>query len=104
MSWVGKSAVEIAEAVRRGKATAPAVVEEHLRVIAEYDGRIGAFRKVRTERALAEARAVQEREDLAGLPLAGVPVAIKDNVAIRGEATRNGSAATDRTSTRMNSS
>lgn len=97
MSWVGKSAVEIAEAVRRGKATAPAVVEEHLRVIAEYDGRIGAFRKVRTERALAEARAVQEREDLAGLPLAGVPIAIKDNVAIRGEATRNGSAATPST-------
>ncbi|MBB4939201.1 amidase [Streptosporangium album] len=94
MSWVGKSAAEIAEAVRRGRATAPAVVEEHLQTIAKYDGRIGAFRKVRAERALAEAWAVQGRDDLAGLPLAGVPVAIKDNVAVRGEATRNGSAAT----------
>ncbi|MGV9772255.1 amidase [Streptosporangium sp. NPDC003464] len=94
MSWVGKSAVEMAEAVRRGEATAPAIVEEHLRMIAKYDGRIGAFRKVRAERALAEARTVQEREDLAGLPLAGVPVAVKDNIAVRGEATRNGSAAT----------
>ncbi|WP_271219066.1 amidase [Streptosporangium carneum] len=94
MSWVGKSAAEIAEAVRQGKATAPSVVEEHLQVIAERDGRIGAFRRVRAERALAEARTVQEREDLAGLPLAGVPVAIKDNVAVRGEAARNGSAAT----------
>ncbi|WP_344928371.1 amidase family protein, partial [Streptosporangium carneum] len=92
MSWVGKSAAEIAEAVRQGKATAPSVVEEHLQVIAERDGRIGAFRRVRAERALAEARTVQEREDLAGLPLAGVPVAIKDNVAVRGEAARNGSA------------
>ncbi|MFF5211234.1 amidase [Streptosporangium sp. NPDC000396] len=94
MSWVGKSAVEIAEAVRRGKVTAPAVVEEHLRVIAERDGRIGAFRKVRAEEALSEAQAVQERGDLAELPLAGVPVAVKDNVAVRGEASRNGSAAT----------
>ncbi|MEV7011243.1 amidase family protein [Streptosporangium sp. NPDC051022] len=80
--------------MRRGKTTAPSVVEEHLQAIAERDGRIGAFRKVRAERALAEARAVQERGDLAGLPLAGVPVAVKDNVAIRGEAARNGSVAT----------
>jgi amidase len=94
MSWVGVSAAEIAEAVRRGKVTAPVVVEEHLDAIAVRDGRIGAFRKVRVEQALAEARAVQGREDLAGLPLAGVPIAIKDNVAIRGEASRNGSAAT----------
>ncbi|MFC7645639.1 amidase [Streptosporangium lutulentum] len=88
------SAVEIAEAVRRGKVAASMVVEEHLDAIAARDGRIGAFRKVRAEQALAEARAVQGREDLAGLPLAGVPIAIKDNVAIRGEASRNGSAAT----------
>ncbi|MET9065532.1 amidase [Streptosporangium sandarakinum] len=93
MPWVGKSAGEIAEAVRRGKAGAPEVVEEHLRLIAERDGRVGAFRKVRAERAMAEARAVQERPDLAELPLAGVPVAVKDNVPVRGEATRNGSAA-----------
>ncbi|GIH91100.1 amidase [Planobispora siamensis] len=80
--------------MRRGKVTAPAVVEEHLGAIAERDGRIGAFRKVLTEQALAEAHAVQEREDLSELPLAGVPVAVKDNVPVRGEALRNGSAAT----------
>ncbi|MBB2909186.1 amidase [Streptosporangium becharense] len=91
---MGSSAVEIAEAVRRGKATAPLVVEEHLDAIAERDGRIGAFRVVRAERALAEARTLQEREDLAELPLAGVPVAVKDNVPVRGETSRNGSAAT----------
>ncbi|MBG0827489.1 amidase [Planomonospora sp. ID67723] len=94
MSWVGMSAVEIAEAVRRGKVTAPAVVEEHLRAIAERDGRVGAFRRVRAEQALAEARAVQENPDLAELPLAGVPVAVKDNVPIEGEVFRTGSAAT----------
>ncbi|MFB9674711.1 amidase [Streptosporangium vulgare] len=94
MSWVGSSAVEIAEAVRRGKVTAPVVVAEHLDAIAERDGRVGAFRVVLAERALAEARTLQERGDLSGLPLAGVPVAIKDNVAVRGETSRNGSSAT----------
>ncbi|MFF5108215.1 amidase [Streptosporangium sp. NPDC000509] len=94
MSWVGSSAVEIADAVRRGKVTAPVVVAEHLDAIAERDGRVGAFRVVLAERALAEARVLQEREDLAGLPLAGVPIAVKDNVAVGGETSRNGSAAT----------
>ncbi|GIH76090.1 amidase [Planobispora longispora] len=80
--------------MRRGKVTAPAVVEEHLRTIAGRDGSVGAFRRVRAEEALAEAAAVQEREDLAELPLAGVPIAVKDNVPVRGEAMRCGSAAT----------
>ncbi|MEU4834735.1 amidase family protein [Streptosporangium sp. NPDC023615] len=94
MSWVGSSAVEIAAAVRRGKVAASAVVEEHLCAIAERDGRVGAFREVLAERARAEARLLEEREDLSELPLAGVPVAIKDNVAVEGEVSRNGSAAT----------
>lgn len=94
MSWVGRSAVEIAEAVRRGTTTARAVIEDHLAAIAARDGEIGAFRRVRAEEARAEAEAVQDRPDRAGLPLAGVPVAIKDNIPIAGEAVRNGSAAT----------
>ena len=96
MLWAGRAATEIAAAVRRGEVTATAVVEEHLRAIAERDPRVGAFRLVRT-RALEEARAVQERRDLTELPLAGVPVAVKDNVAVAGETTRSGSAVTDDT-------
>ncbi|MEU8150764.1 amidase [Nonomuraea sp. NPDC048901] len=93
MLWTGRSAIEIATAVRRGEVTAAAIVEEHLHAIAERDPGVGAFRLVR-ERALDEARAVQERRDLADLPLAGVPVAVKDNLEVAGEATRGGSAAT----------
>ena len=37
---------------------------------------------VRAEQALAEAGALAARGDLAELPLAGVPVAIKDNVPV----------------------
>lgn len=93
MVWAGRSAIEIAAAVRQGEASAVAVVEEHLHAIAERDVEIGAFRLVR-EQAVDEARAVQKRTDLSGLPLAGVPVAVKDNLAVAGESTRDGSKAT----------
>ncbi|MEU6592344.1 amidase [Streptomyces sp. NPDC046881] len=96
-SWVGRSAVEIAAAVREKRVTPREVVAAHLARIERLDGRIGAFRKVRTEAALAEADEVASRADLAGLPLAGVPLAVKDNLAVRGEAARNGSAATPET-------
>ncbi|GAB2920504.1 amidase [Streptomyces heilongjiangensis] len=93
-SWVGRTATEIATAVQERRVTPREVVAEHLARIASLDGRIGAFRTVRAEAALAEADEVAARADLGGLPLAGVPVAVKDNLPVRGEATRNGSAAT----------
>ncbi|MEU0596851.1 amidase family protein [Streptomyces sp. NPDC006393] len=96
-SWVGLSAAEIAAAVREKRATPREVMAEHLARIERLDRRIGAFRTVRAEAALAEADEVAARPDLDGLPLAGVPVAVKDNLAVRGESTRLGSAATPET-------
>ncbi|WP_030674176.1 amidase [Streptomyces cellulosae] len=93
-SWVGRTAAEIAAAVREKRATPREVVAEHLARIERLDGRVGAFRTVRAEAALAESDAVAARDDLGELPLAGVPVAVKDNLAVRGEARRVGSAAT----------
>ncbi|MBG0850837.1 amidase [Streptomyces spinoverrucosus] len=93
-NWVGRTAVEIAAAVQEKRVTPREVVAGHLARIERLDGRIGAFRAVRAERALAEADEVGARADLAELPLAGVPVAVKDNLAVRGESTRIGSAAT----------
>jgi amidase len=93
-TWVGRTAVETAAAVREKRVTPREVVAEHLARIERLDGRIGAFRVVRAEAALAEADEVAARGDLAELPLAGVPVAVKDNLAVRGESTRVGSAAT----------
>ncbi|MGW8331681.1 amidase [Streptomyces sp. NPDC055897] len=92
--WAGRTAIEIAEAVRRKEVTPREVVADHLARIAEVNDRVGAFRVVRAAAALAEADAVGSRTDLGQLPLAGVPVAIKDNLPVRGESTRNGSAAT----------
>lgn len=93
-TWAGRTAAEISAAVRGKEVSPREVVAEHLERIERLDGRIGAFRAVRAEAALAEADEVAARGDLAGLPLAGVPVAVKDNLAVRGESTRVGSAAT----------
>ncbi|MFD8231369.1 amidase [Streptomyces sp. NPDC059696] len=93
-TWAGRTAAEIAAAVRDKRVTPREVVAEHLARIERLDGRVGAFRAVRAEAALAEADEVAARGDLAGLPLAGVPVAVKDNLPVRGESRRIGSAAT----------
>ncbi|MYU02677.1 amidase [Streptomyces sp. SID8366] len=93
-NWAGRSAADIATAVRERRVTPREVVAEHLARIERYDGRIEAFRTVRARAALTEAEEVGSRAGLAGLPLAGVPVAVKDNLTVRGEAHRDGSAAT----------
>ncbi|MEU9190380.1 amidase family protein [Streptomyces sp. NPDC048484] len=92
-SWAGRTAADIAAAVRARRVTPREVVAEHLARIELLDARVGAFRRLRAAAALAEADEVAARADLAELPLAGVPVAVKDNLAVRGESTRNGSAA-----------
>lgn len=89
-----RTAVELSAAVRSGGATPRGLVQEALDRIAAADPRIGAFRKVRADAALAEADAVAARPDLTDLPLAGVPIAVKDNVAVAGEQCRQGTAGT----------
>ncbi len=93
-SWAGRTATEIAAAVRERRISPREVVAEHLARIERLDARVGAFRLVRSEAALAEADALAAHPDLARLPLAGVPVAVKDNLPVRGESCRQGSAAT----------
>lgn len=88
------SATAISAAVRSGTFTATAAADESVRRIAERDPAVGAFVRVRAAGARAEAAALDSRADLADLSLAGVPVAIKDNVAVTGEPLRNGSRAT----------
>lgn len=88
-----RPATELAAAVRARATTAVEVVRAALDRIDALDPRIGAFEVVRREAALAEAADVDARADRAELPLAGVPVAIKDVVDVAGEPTRHGSAA-----------
>jgi amidase len=90
---VGLPATEIAAGVRAGQLTAVDVVRAHLDHIAAVEARIGAYRVVRTVAALAEAAALDDDPRRATLPLAGVPVANKDNVAVAGETCTDGSPA-----------
>jgi len=84
------TATEIAAGVRSGALSASDVVAAALERIAARDDRIGAFQVVRPAKAATEAAEVARRADLARLPLAGVPIAIKDNVPVAGEPMRNG--------------
>ncbi len=81
-----ESALDIAAAVRAGERSAVSVVREHLDQIAARDGAIHAFNTVTDEYAIAAAEAVDQAvaagEDPG--PLAGVPVALKDNMCTRG--------------------
>lgn len=93
------TAVETAAAVLDGTTTAVAETRAALDRIAALDPALGAFQVVRSEAALAEAAALDatlaaRRAAGEELPLAGVPIAIKDNVPVAGEPMREGSAAT----------
>jgi aspartyl-tRNA(Asn)/glutamyl-tRNA(Gln) amidotransferase subunit A len=81
-----RTAVEIAEAVAAGEVRATEVVKAALDEIAARDPELHAFNHVMVDEALAAAAAVDAAVaagDSAG-PLAGVPVALKDNLCTRG--------------------
>lgn len=82
---MAQTAVEIARGVRAGELDAVQVTEEALARIAAADGVVGAFRRVRSAEARAEAAEVAARPDLASLPLVSVPVAVKDVTEVTGE-------------------
>jgi aspartyl-tRNA(Asn)/glutamyl-tRNA(Gln) amidotransferase subunit A len=89
-------AVALARAVRAGDLSAEQVARAYLARIARVDPALGAFLRVDAEGALAAARTLDARlararkagqssESLAqALPLAGVPVAVKDVFTTRG--------------------
>lgn len=80
------SAVALSAAIREGKVTAVEAVEAVLARIDEKEKDINAYVTVDREQALRTAASVQERIEKGGLtgPLAGVPVAVKDNMCTEG--------------------
>jgi aspartyl-tRNA(Asn)/glutamyl-tRNA(Gln) amidotransferase subunit A len=75
---------EVRDAVRRGERSAVDVCEQALAAIEKRDRALGAFNTVTRDRALARAAAIDKDAACRQLPLAGVPVALKDNLCTRG--------------------
>ncbi len=89
MATIPSTAFEIAAAVRAGSVKAADVVEAHLERIVAREADIHAFNLVTADEARAAAARVDELV-AAGRdpgPLAGVPIALKDNMCTRGVAT-----------------
>ncbi len=80
---------QLQELLASKQASAVEVVRAHLERIEERDARVRAYLTLTPERALAQARKVDEqiarREPLA--PLSGIPVAVKDVILTRGART-----------------
>jgi amidase len=90
--------VRQAEMVRRGDVTPTELVEHYLERIERLDRQLNSYRVVLDERARADAKRVEERlanGDGERLPLAGVPIALKDTEDLEGELTTWGTGAFD---------
>ena len=82
-------AAELAPAVARGEASAVEALDAVLRAVDEREGEVHAYIEVTREQARAEAEAIDSRVAAGEKPglLAGVPVAVKDNICIKGART-----------------
>ncbi|MGE5195235.1 MAG: Asp-tRNA(Asn)/Glu-tRNA(Gln) amidotransferase subunit GatA [Deltaproteobacteria bacterium] len=86
MSIIGATAGELLKRLDRGDLQSQDVVAAYLDAIAANDGKVNAFLHVDRERALAQARAIDDkrrRGERVG-KLAGLPVAIKDVICTEG--------------------
>ena len=93
MNLYNMSAKELNTAFKEKKASAKEIVDAHFAQIEKLDSKLGAFLSLSKNLAYEQARKLDEKlkngETLG--PLAGVPIAIKDNIHVKGEPTTAGS-------------
>ena len=82
MSLMEFSAVQLADKIKKRECTCREAVEEAFRQIEEKEGKYHCYISLDKERALKRAEQVQAAVDAGdtGKPLAGVPIAVKDNI------------------------
>ena len=86
MSLLNLTAVELGKKIKSGEVTVLEATRAALDAISEKEEKVNSFVTVDSEYALKKAEEVQKRIDAGELtgPLAGVPVAIKDNMCTKG--------------------
>ncbi len=93
MSLIERTAEELLSLLARGEVTSEALTAEFLQAVRQRDPHVNAFLHVDEAGALEQARAVDAKRRR-GEPLgslAGVPVAVKDVLCVRGQPTTCGS-------------
>lgn len=81
------TAIELRDAFLNGKYTAQEIVTHFLSRIKNEDKKIGAFLRTNDEKALKKAQELDEKKKSGAKlgKLAGIPIAIKDNIHVQGE-------------------
>ncbi len=72
--------------LKNGEISSTELVDEYLSRIEKIDGKLNAFLEVTAQRARADAKRVDEARAAGNTlpPLAGIPIAIKDNLCTKG--------------------
>jgi aspartyl-tRNA(Asn)/glutamyl-tRNA(Gln) amidotransferase subunit A len=85
------SIANLRDSIARGETTARATAEAALNSADKLNGTLNAFLEIDREGALQRAEEIDADPGKAQMPLAGVPIAIKDNICVRGMQTSCGS-------------
>jgi len=85
------SITDIRDRIARGQTTAQATITSAIERAEKLNDKLNAFLEIDRDGALKRAAEIDQNPGKATLPLAGVPIAVKDNICVRGLQTSCGS-------------